>query len=182
MATKTLYFTIFFAYLIIVGFFTLDFPAMGAGSKQNSLEERIERLEAIEGIQQLHMHYVNCYSGVDEGDVASLFAEDAVCAAFPGEPVVGREAIAKLYGRTEGGNMHSKNGIFAVHPIITFEGKKPKARWIFFNLVSHTTTNQMLFFVQGIYDAEYVKEDGEWKFSYLKWAERIVPAGLVPGG
>lgn len=182
MGIKIRYLTIFFACLVIVGFFTSDFSVLGAGSKQNSLEERVQRLEAIEEIKQLHMHYVNCYSGFDEGDIASLFAEDAVCAAFPGEPIKGREAIAELYGRAEGGIDHSKNGIFAVHPMITFEGETAKARWIFFNLVSHPTTNQMLFFVQGIYDAEYVKEDGKWKFSYLKWTERIVPEGLRPGG
>ena len=178
---------LFLSSFIILSLFGPNLFAQTAGSKQGSLEERIQRLEAIEEIQQLHMHYVNIYSGFEKGDVGSLFAKDGVCAAFPGEPIKGREAIAKLYARvthadgTKGGVDNSKNGVFAVHPMITVEGEKAKATWMFLNLVSHPTTNQMLFFVQGVYDAEYVKEDGEWKFSFLKWTARIVPEGLQPG-
>jgi len=188
MGIKMRYQTFFFVCLIVLGFFASNFSALRASSIQGNVEERLQRLEAIEEIQQLHTHYVNIYSGFEKGDVGSLFAKDGVCAAFPGEPIKGREAIAKLYARvthadgTQEGLDNSKNGVFAVHPMITVEGEKAKATWMFLNLVSHPTTNQMLFFVQGIYDAEYVKEDGKWKFSYLKWTARIVPEGLRPGG
>jgi hypothetical protein len=188
MKIKIRYLMLAFACLITAGFFTSNFSALMAGSKQDSLEERIQRLEAIEEIQQLHMHYVNIYSGFEKGEIGSLFAKDGICAAFPGEPIKGREAIAKLYARvthadgSKGGVDHSKNGVFAVHPMITVEGGKAKATWMFLNLVSHEATNQMLFFVQGVYDAEYVKEDGKWLFSFLKWTARIVPKDLQPGG
>ena len=187
MSTGTRSLTFLFASFMVAGFFSSSLSAQKTDSKQGNLEQRIQRLEAIEEIQQLHMHYVNIYSGFEKGDVGSLFAKDGVCAAFPGEPIKGREAISKLYTSvthadgSKGGIDQSKNGIFAVHPMITVEGEKAKATWMFLNLVSYPVTNQMLFFVQGVYDAEYAKEDGEWKFSYLKWTARIAPEALQPG-
>jgi len=44
-------------------------------------------------------------------------------------------------------------------------------------------TGPALFWVQGFYTMEYVRENGEWKISYMNWEERMgLPGGGPPEG
>jgi len=44
-------------------------------------------------------------------------------------------------------------------------------------------TGQSLFWVQGFYNMEYVRENGKWKISYMNWTERMgLPGGGPPEG
>jgi hypothetical protein len=42
---------------------------------------------------------------------------------------------------------------------------------------------QSLFWVQGFYDMDYVRENGRWKIKVMRWTERLgLPGGGPPEG
>ena len=76
-----------------------------------------------------------------------------------------------------------KEGDFEVHPIISVDGDTAKGNWVMYIMYFYPRTGQSLFWVQGIYDVDYIRENGEWKFKYLKWRERLgQPGGGPPVG
>jgi hypothetical protein len=73
-----------------------------------------------------------------------------------------------------------KEGIFAVHPLISVDGDRAKGNWLMYMMYADHRTWQSRYWIQGIYDAEYVKLKGEWFFSHLQWRPRLEPPGIPP--
>jgi hypothetical protein len=76
-----------------------------------------------------------------------------------------------------------KEGDIVVHPVITLDGDTAKGKWLLYMLYSYPRTGQMMFFVQGFYENEYVRENGRWKIRLMTWSERMgLPGGGPPTG
>lgn len=154
----------------------------------DEMEKRLQATEDIEQIKQLHRQYENYHTfGYDWGRL-SCYAKDAIL-EYGGHQWKGIEAIAEhmRLNKTEEPfppfqdvETPRPDGHFAVHPIITVEGNKARGTWMMYEMHSHPRTYQSLFWIQGLYDCEYVKENGQWKFSHLKWWDRIHPQGTPP--
>lgn len=138
------------------------------------MEKRLRVLEDIEQIKQLQYRYLNCIMFAEWDEIMDCFAEDCTMIGLKG-----KAAIAKNFKDFIALGHHGAEGDFEVHPIISVDGDKATGNWITYFMYFYPRTRQSLFWVQGAYEMEYVRENGEWKISNLDWIERI---GLPGGG
>ena len=139
------------------------------------IERRLRIMEDIEEIKQLHVRYLDAYGTFNVPVIMESFARDAVADVRPAGDLIckGKKEIEKMF--LENFNMANPprklpmDARFAVHPLITVTGDTAKAKWTYYHLHSHPRTCQSLFWIQGIYTVDLVREDGRWKFNYLKW-------------
>jgi hypothetical protein len=148
------------------------------------LEARVKILEDIEQIKQLHVRYVNYLTTSNWDELLDCFDEDGATEFEEhGEHLVnrGKAAVAKDFKERISKDLVGKEGNFVVHPIISVDGDKAKGSWLLYiqympgaKLYSTGEEEEAAAWYQGFYDMEYVKRDGEWKISLLKWTERLV--------
>jgi hypothetical protein len=145
------------------------------------LDKRLQALEDAEAVKKLHVNYVNCLNKAEFDELLKCFAEDAIVDIHAGY-ADGKDEIAKLFKEELARTFIGKEGPFAVHPIITVEGDKAKGSWLLyiqFSLPRKVALNQGTTvidapdWIQGYYDMEYAKKNGEWKISFLKYRNRI---------
>ena len=145
-------------------------------------EKRLGVVEDIEEIKRLQVHYLNSVMFTDWDAVMDCFVEDSAIEFVEGGYTRGKAEVEKFF-RERIARIHvGKEGDFAVHPLISVDGERAKGNWVMYMMYSHPRTGQALFWVQGIYDAEYIKENGRWKFGFLKWTSRMEPPGGPPAG
>lgn len=147
------------------------------------LEKRLRTLEDIEEIKQLQVRYVNCLTTTEWDELVDCFAENGVVDLHAGL-ARGKEAIAKLFKDKISKTHVGLEGNFVVHPIISVEGDKAKGSWLLYIQFSlpHKMqpkpailpTDDAPDWMQGYYDMEYIREDGKWKISLLKWRRRLL--------
>ena len=143
--------------------------------KDNSLAERIKRLEAIQDILMLKSVYCrHCDSDYDPDQLASLFCPDGVLDL--GEKFgfyKGKKAIIKHF------NEISSQFVFASHlatnPEIKIESsEKAKGTWQLImpcNMqIGNSVESRWLF---GEYQDKFSYVNGEWKFSEIKVVHRV---------
>jgi ketosteroid isomerase-like protein len=147
------------------------------------LEKRVRVTEDIQEIHQLQRRYVNALICTEWDDCADCFAENAKIDVYLHDPVKGKAAITKWFKEELSVTHAGKEGDIVVHPIISVDGDKAKGKWLLYMMYAYPRTGQSLFWVQGFYDMEYVRENGTWKISLMKWTERMgLPGGGPPTG
>jgi len=148
-----------------------------------ALEKRVQATEDIQQIHQLQRHYVNALINMEWDECADCFSENARVNVYLHEPMQGREVIRQWFKEELSKTHHGKEGDVLVHPEITLEGDKAKGKWLIYLMYAYPRTGQALFWVQGFYQNEYVREKGQWKVSYMSWTERMgLPGGGPPTG
>jgi len=143
------------------------------------LEKRVRVTEDIQEIHELQRRYVNALICTEWDDCADCFAENAKIDVYLHEPVTGNAAIRKWFKEELSLTHVGKEGDILVHPVISVDGDKAKGRWLLYMMYAFPRTGQSLFWVQGFYEMEYVREKGKWKISLMTWSERM---GLPGGG
>lgn len=138
---------------------------------------RVEDSNAIKRLQRAYGYYME-EALWDE--VVQLFADDATLEFGRDGVYVGKERIrAYLYALGDG-KQGLQQGQLAEHlelmPVLTLadDGMNAKARWNSIMLLG--THGADARWGEGPYENEYVKEDGVWKISKLRWFQTI----LVP--
>jgi len=143
------------------------------------LEKKVRVHDDIEEIKQLQYHYVDSLMKTDWQEVFDCFAEDAWLDVGydPNgrnkKGTRGKKNIALAYQNNIAKWHVGKEGDFVIHPIIQVDGNRAKATWSLYMMYFFPRTGQSLYWVQGWYDMKYVRENGKWKFSYMKWRENI---------
>ena len=148
----------------------------------DSLESRIQILEDIEEIKQLQARYVNFLIDTRWDELVECFSENGCFSAHAGD-ARGKEAIKKLFIGEISNNHIGKEGIFVVHPIVTVDGDKATGSWLLYTQYAlprklkskppQFATNDAPDWIQGYYNMEYVREDGKWKISNLRYRTRL---------
>jgi ketosteroid isomerase-like protein len=134
------------------------------------MEKRLQLLEDIEEIKKLHETYVYCLSSRQWDVWLDCFAEDAVADIQMHPLCRGKKEIEKLI--YEDFEMLPKTpGHLVEQPVITVDGDRAKGYWILY--LFHDGDP---FWIQGRHDCEYVKVDGKWKFSLVKFKRPWPPA------
>lgn len=146
------------------------------------VEARLRKLEDIEEIKQLQAQYIDYLNYANWDEIANLFSEDGGV-EIPSGSAKGRAAVTKHFREKVGVNHIGKEGPFVVHPIISVDGDKAKGNWLLYIQFSlpHKLSSGGPFqsmdsapdWMQGYYDMEYVRENGKWKISLLKWTCRL---------
>jgi len=141
------------------------------------LEEGLQETRDIEAIKQLHYRYMNAMTQTRWAEVLDCFAEDATIDINPTGKGVGKgmAEIKRQYDNLA--KVHIGKDIdFAIHPQISVNGNKAQGNWLMYlAMYTENTSSQQYFIVmQGTYVAEYVKVNGQWKFSYLQHRPRRI--------
>lgn len=143
------------------------------------LEKRVQKTEDIQAIHQLQRRYVNALICADWDATTECFAKNALVNVHLHKPVKGKENIRRWFKEELSKTHCGFEGDILVHPEITLQGDKAKGKWLLYMMYAFPRTGQSLFWVQGFYEMEYIRENGEWKISYMSWTERM---GLPGGG
>ena len=149
-----------------------------------SLEQRTERLEAIEEIKYLKAFYAKCadekytddhqrkpQAEVDAiaRDQVSVFTDDAV---WDGGPFGRFEGMEAIYD-----NLRKGPWKFAVHmfllPLIKVDGDRATGRWLIWETATLTETDTPIFLAATV-DEEYVKVDGHWLIKNVVQTNRFM--------
>ena len=151
--------------------------------KSGSLESRIQTIEDIEEIKQLQAHYINCIITNKWDEIAECFAENGIFNVHAGA-ATGKKAIKQLFVEKLSDNHIGKEGLYVVHPIIKVDGDKATGSWLLYTQFAQPRklkyklpelpTDDAPDWFQGYYEMEYVRENGEWKISNLKYRTRLV--------
>lgn len=147
------------------------------------LKAQVQNLQDVEAVKQLHIRYVNALTYADWEEVLDCFTQDAEFAVFMDrEPIVGIDAIRNsVMNEIAKSDKHvGKEANLTLHPLVTVEGDTAKANWVIYFITQSDPNETALQLVQGVYDLEFKKENGEWKISYIKWVARLA-LGMAGG-
>jgi len=143
------------------------------GKRLRSVEERLQAAEDIEAIKQLQYRYKNAFMQAKWDEVLACFAADATIDINPSGKGVGTgiAEIKRQYGNMAKVHVGAETD-FIYHPIISVSGNKGEGTW----MVTDTMhiIGQPLQSIYGIYRAEYVRINGEWKISFLQHRHRRI--------
>ena len=143
------------------------------------LEKRISTLEDIDAIQKFHLNYIYLYNNHQHEEMVSCFAEDAVLDTGIFKLARGKEEIARVF-RDDIPTVNTyKVAHVVVQPLITVDGDRAKGLWTmylcFFDV--DTPKGPSVRLIQALHDCQYVRVNGEWKYSYVKfsspWPEQL---------
>jgi hypothetical protein len=147
------------------------------------LEKRVKVAEDIQEIHQLQRRYVNALICTEWDDCGDCFAKNAKVDVYLHKPIMGNAAIRKWFKEELSITHVGKEGDIVVHPIISVNGDKARGKWLLYMMYCYPRTGQSLFWVQGFYEMKYIRENGKWKISLMKWSERMgLPGGGPPMG
>jgi hypothetical protein len=139
------------------------------GESHAELEAKVQRLEDIEAIKQLKTRYARAADPTMKIEqMISLFAEDAV-------------VDIERFGRYEGRTAIYE---FLKSPVFTWmfhcmipqvidvaaDGRTARGSWYLWelaNLPNAKTQQSDAVWIAGVYNDEFVKSDGQWKFKHL---------------
>lgn len=181
MSMKTVSSTIF-SIILIMGLAVFGGCAKDTAQQKEivqaieDLKDQVKALQDVEEIKQLHIRYVNGLTYCDWEDVVDCFSEDAVLAVFMDqEPIKGKAAIRDTFMNViaKSDKHVGREANLTLHPLVTVDGDTAKGNWVIYFITQPDQTSQALQLVQGIYDLEYVRENGQWKMSYIKWTARL---------
>lgn len=131
------------------------------------LEQRLDRLEAIEEIRRLKAAYCAACDDDHNGDaVAALFVPDGVWQQSGDRPREGRaEIAAKMFG-IRNAEIMARSTHMVTNPEIDIDGDTATGRWKF--VMMYTTADEQSFIrIIGHYEERYERHDGRWLFRSL---------------
>jgi hypothetical protein len=147
------------------------------------LEKRLRVLEDIEEIKKIHYRYFNGLTTSNFEEILPCFSKNGVVDTHAGiakTPEERKEFFRILLSQHHIG----KEGNFMVHPIISVNGDKATGSWLVYLQFAQPrkmsprpsifTTDDAPDWMQGFYDMEYIRENGEWKLSYMKFRCRLM--------
>ncbi len=146
-------------------------------ARLETLEKKVEELDDINRIKRLHRIYSYYVMYMMRDEIADCFADHPDVALHWLEGTwLGKEGVKRYFGVGTDRPEPSPDFIHQVMPVagaIDVEpgGQRAKGRWYAFGGVNiprpDRPTNGS--FVGGMYEIDYIKQDGVWKFLIVKW-------------
>jgi len=147
------------------------------------IAKKVQALEDLEAVKQVTYKYVNCLMFADWDHIMECFADDAVLDVFVERPKIQGKAIIEKTFREVVAKKHIGNeGDILTHPMVAVSGDTAKGEWIIYFFEGPSENYRAPGWVKGIYNAEYKKINGQWKFSMLKWRPVFPPGMKMPAG
>jgi hypothetical protein len=134
-------------------------------------EKRLQTLEDLEAIRNMHRDYIYWINGREWDKIIACFSPDAHVRIFRHPRCDGTAQIRSLfYDRMANVNAgKGRDAHFATMPVIHIDGAKASGHWMLYIMIADPVTGNALKITQGKYECEYIKMNGEWKFSKLVW-------------
>lgn len=129
------------------------------------LEKRVKVLEDIEAIKKLHINYVYLLCNLQWDDMLECFAEDATLELLDQGVCQGKKEISGVFHNVLAKMIKRNDGHFVGQPIISVKGDRAKGHWILYLFFAEPEVR----WLQGRQDCEYVRVNGEWKFSKVRF-------------
>ena len=136
------------------------------------LEKRLQAIEDLEAIRNLHQNYINLMDNIRYDEVPDLFTDDAAVEVRNSGVKRGKKELAEIYQMIKGmykGGVARHIGHMCVEPDINVNGNNAKGTWLIYFFDSKPTIS----WVQGINECEYRKENGKWFISKLKFTRTL---------
>ena len=137
------------------------------------LAQNVERAESVRHVKRLQEAYAQYSQFGLWSEMAALFAEDAELVRGA-QRVTGRSAIEAYFLETFGGGMHGlpPGGLhtqLVFRPLINVsaDGSSAKGRWWEWSMTGRFGGDAA--WAGGIYENDYVREDGVWKFARVHY-------------
>jgi hypothetical protein len=161
-------------------------PPLEAGieTRVERLQTHIESIESVRAIKRLQYAYGHYVELGLWNDFADLFTDDAVTNYQQGAR--GKDQIRQLFFQQVGqGKLGLADGRIYPHilfqPVITLapDGKTAKGRWRILAMLGGFGGSATWY--SGVYENEYVLEDGVWKISLLRSEPKVTAAYTAAG-
>jgi ketosteroid isomerase-like protein len=137
----------------------------------NDPESRLQRLEDIQAIKDLHREYMFWVNECDWNKVIDCFTED--CSANIGKHGLrsGKASLEKLFKIDIQNNNKGKgrDAHFVTQPVISVQGDQANGHWLMYVMISDPETGKALRWANGRHDVEYVRVNGIWKIHSIIW-------------
>jgi hypothetical protein len=144
------------------------------------IEQRATRIDDINEIQNLQGSYGYYTDKMLWDEVVDLFADDGTLEIGPSGVYVGKDGIRRYLLSLSGGKRGPLEGVlydhFQLQPIVTVadDGRTANGRWRLFLMTGTAGSGSGGNWGEGIYENEYVKENGVWKIRKLHWYATFV--------
>ena len=143
-------------------------------ARLKALENEVVRLKDIEEIKKLQRIYGYYLERWEWEPVMGLFSDDPETSVEINDSgvFIGKESIKKFFYRDEVPKeflhvLMQVSGVVDVDP----GGKTAKGRWYGFGPHARPSDGEVIPTLScGVYENEYVKEDGKWKFRKILWS------------
>ena len=159
-------------------------PLAAFETRVERLEAHLESVESVRAIKRLQYAYGHYVELGLWNDFADLFADDAVTNYQSG--VRGKDAIRQLFFEQVGqGKLGLSEGRIYPHilfqPVITLAptGRTAKGRWRILAMLGGYGGSATWY--SGVYENEYVLENGVWKISVLHSEPKVTAAYTAAG-
>lgn len=146
--------------------------------RQNELDARLTRAEDLEAIKKMTYEYFNCLTLGQTGNMSQFFCEDGEF-ELPRGTIKGKEKLEEYFADLSLWHTGAESQML-MHPIIEVNGDKATGKWMIYFVNTYYLTAQPLFVTASMYDNEYIKINGEWKFKRVHWIMRFGPPGKAP--
>lgn len=145
------------------------------------LAKKVQAIEDLEEIKKLHHDYIFLLCDKQYEKMLDFFTNDAQVQINTPHACNGKEEIAKHFREVLANRGGKKGGSILTMPVITVDGDTAKGCWTMHKLFDDCDVPEIIApskWLQGKYECEYVKRDGKWKFSYMRYMAWPVP---LPG-
>jgi hypothetical protein len=158
-------------------------PAGSAGDARvrlAAIQARAARVADVNAINNLQGSYGYYADKMLWDEVVDLFADDGTLEIGPSGVYVGKDSIRRYLMSLSGGVQGPLEGVlndhFQLQPIVTVadDGMSAKGRWRLFLMTGTAGSGSGGNWGEGVYENEYVKQDGVWKISKLHWFATFV--------
>jgi hypothetical protein len=146
-----------------------------ARSRLGAVGARAARIADTNEIQTLQSSYGYYTDKMLWDEVVDLFADDGTLEIGPSGVYVGKDSIRRYLLSLSDGRQGPLEGVlndhFQLQPIITVadDGLTANGRWRLFLMTGVAGSGSGGSWGEGVYENEYVKENGIWKISKLHW-------------
>ena len=153
-------------------------------ARLEALEKRVTVLDDINEIKQLHRVYSYYVMYMMRDEIVDCFADHPDVALYWLEGTwLGKEGVKKYFGVDSDRPEPPPDFVHQVMPIagvvdVDPDGQRAKGRWYSFGGVSIPRQEDGKFscsIVGGLYEIEYIKENGAWKILKIDW---IIPLNI----
>jgi ketosteroid isomerase-like protein len=149
-----------------------------------ALEARVDALEARAAIEAFHARFVRAVADREFDSLASYFSADATIDMRTHGPKHGAAEIAAHFAHMVSVPLIGAGYILS-SPEVTVAGDEAEGHWTWHRLHSTADIGGRAVRVWGVweegrYDCRYVRQDGDWKFAYLRF--RMVRPDPDPDG